>query len=26
PKEIPLDTISQLNRDLMHSLFKSDGK
>ena len=26
PKEIPLDTISQLNRDLMQSLFKSDGK
>ena len=24
PKEIPLDTISQLNRDLMHSLFKKD--
>ena len=26
PKEIPLDTISQLNRDLMHALFKKDGK
>ena len=26
PKGIPLDTIGQLNRDLMHSLFKSDGK
>ena len=24
PKEIPLDTISQLNRDLMHALFKKD--
>ncbi len=24
PKGIPLDTISQLNRDLMHSLFKKD--
>ena len=26
PKGIPLDTIGQLNRDLMTSLFKSDGK
>lgn len=26
PKEIPLDTISQLNRDLIASLFKKDGK
>ena len=26
PKGIPLDTISQLNRDLMHALFKPDGK
>lgn len=26
PKEIPLDTISQLNRDLMHSLFKKDAR
>lgn len=26
PKEIPLDTIGQLNRDLMHSLFKGDPK
>lgn len=26
PKEIPLDTISQLNRDLIASLFKRDGK
>ncbi len=26
PKGIPLDTISQLNRDLMHALFKKDGK
>ena len=26
PKGIPLDTICQLNRDLMTSLFKSDGK
>lgn len=26
PKEIPLDTISQLNRELMHALFKPDGK
>ncbi|MBP8921327.1 MAG: succinate dehydrogenase/fumarate reductase iron-sulfur subunit [Micropruina sp.] len=26
PKEIPLDTISQLNRDLVHALFKPDGK
>lgn len=26
PKEIPLDTIGQLNRDLMHSLFKKDGR
>ena len=25
-KEIPLDTISQLNRDLVHALFKPDGK
>nr|HMQ39242.1 succinate dehydrogenase/fumarate reductase iron-sulfur subunit [Micropruina sp.]HMR23595.1 succinate dehydrogenase/fumarate reductase iron-sulfur subunit [Micropruina sp.] len=24
PKGIPLDTISQLNRDLMHALFKKD--
>ena len=26
PKEIPLDVISQLNRDLIASLFKKDGK
>jgi succinate dehydrogenase / fumarate reductase iron-sulfur subunit len=26
PKEIPLDTIGQLNRDLMASLFKKDGR
>ena len=26
PKQIPLDTISQLNRDLIASLFKRDGK
>ena len=26
PKQIPLDTISALNRDLMKSLFKKDGK
>ncbi len=26
PKEIPLDTISQLNRELMHALFKKDAK
>ncbi|MDR1432002.1 MAG: succinate dehydrogenase/fumarate reductase iron-sulfur subunit [Propionibacteriaceae bacterium] len=26
PKEIPLDTIAQLNRDLIASLFKGDGK
>jgi succinate dehydrogenase / fumarate reductase, iron-sulfur subunit len=26
PKEIPFDTISQLNRDLIASLFKKDGK
>ena len=26
PKQIPLDTISQLNRDLLKSLFKQDGK
>jgi len=26
PKEIPLDTISQLNRDLMHALFTKDSK
>lgn len=26
PKEIPFDTISQLNRDLIASLFKRDGK
>ncbi len=26
PKGIPLDTISQLNRDLIASLFKKDGK
>ena len=26
PKQIPLDTISQLNRDLISSLFKRDGK
>lgn len=26
PKEIPLDTIGQLNRDLMHSLLKKDGR
>ncbi|MFZ1410898.1 MAG: succinate dehydrogenase/fumarate reductase iron-sulfur subunit [Micropruina sp.] len=26
PKEIPLDVISQLNRDLVASLFKRDGK
>ncbi len=26
PKEIPLDVISQLNRDLITSLFKKDGK
>lgn len=26
PKQIPLDTISQLNRDLMKSLFKGNGK
>ena len=26
PKGIPLDTIGQLNRDLMTALFKSDGK
>lgn len=26
PKEIPLDTISQLNRDLITSLIKPDGK
>jgi succinate dehydrogenase / fumarate reductase iron-sulfur subunit len=26
PKGIPLDTISQLNRDLIASLFKRDGK
>ena len=26
PKEIPFDTISQLNRDLISSLFSRDGK
>jgi len=26
PKQIPFDTISQLNRDLIASLFKKDGK
>ena len=26
PKQIPLDVISQLNRDLIASLFKKDGK
>lgn len=26
PKQIPLDVISQLNRDLMAALFKKDGK
>ena len=26
PKQIPLDAISQLNRDLIKSLFKADGK
>jgi len=26
PKQIPLDAISQLNRDLIRSLFKGDGK
>ncbi|MDO5285692.1 MAG: succinate dehydrogenase/fumarate reductase iron-sulfur subunit [Actinomycetia bacterium] len=26
PKQIPLDSISQLNRDLLKSLFKQDGK
>lgn len=26
PKQIPLDVISQLNRDLISSLFKKDGK
>ncbi len=26
PKQIPLDVISQLNRDLIKSLFKADGK
>lgn len=26
PKQIPLESISALNRDLIHSLFKGDGK
>ena len=26
PKQIPFDTISQLNRDLMKSLFRKEGK
>jgi len=26
PKSIPLSSIGQLNRDLMHSMFKGDGK
>ena len=26
PKEIPLESIAQLNRDLIAALFKADGK